>query len=151
MFLNRITVFAIFFQLAYHLEILIFFFQRVGKKCAPGTNKCLQLSYKPRMVGLKTDRLAVMEHALQRDNNAVGDGPACFAHWPFWMGSLASHWPHQANVWEQVFTSGFVLILRKGRKKMKRNDGVSWHSEGSLHLWKIRHLTRSGSPGMLVK
>lgn len=66
MFLNRITVFAIFFQLAYHLEILIFFFfQRVGKKCAPGTNKCLQLSYKPRMVGLKTDRLAVMELKLQ--------------------------------------------------------------------------------------
>lgn len=60
MFLNRITVFAIFFQLAYHLEILIFFSQRVGKKCASGTNKCLQLSYKPRMVGLKTGRLAAM-------------------------------------------------------------------------------------------
>lgn len=60
MFLNRITVFAIFFQLAYHLEILIFFFKG-RKKYAPGTNKYLQLSYKPRMVGLKTDRLAVME------------------------------------------------------------------------------------------
>lgn len=66
MFLNRITVFAIFFQLAYHLEILIFFFSKGReKKCAPGTNKCLQLSYKPRMVGLKTDRLAVMELKLQ--------------------------------------------------------------------------------------
>lgn len=82
-----------FFQLAYHLEILIFF-QRVGKKCASGTNKCLQLSYKPRMVGLKTGRLAVMELKAAGDKSCLGIWPACATHRPLGRGSLASHWSH---------------------------------------------------------
>lgn len=92
-----------FFQLAYHLEILIFF-QRVGKKCASGTNKCLQLSYKPRMVRLKPGRLAVMELKATGDKWCLGSGQPVLTHWPLGMGSLASHWSHPVNVWGKSLT-----------------------------------------------
>lgn len=101
--------------------------------------------------GLKQTVWQWWNSSCSETNNAVGNGPACFAHWPLWMGSLASHWPHQANVWEEVSTSGLVLILRRQREKMKQNDSLSWHSEGSLHLWKLQYLIRSVSPWMLVK